>query len=423
MAVRVTAAPSIQRVPWWSEVQPEQWRTLLASWAGWVLDAFDFTLVLLVLGDIARTFSVGLVAMGVVLTGTLIGRVIGGVLSGMWADRVGRRTPLMVSILAYSLFELLSGFAPTYSVFLIFRLLFGIGMGGEWAAGTPLAMESWPKRSRGIASGFLQGGWPVGYLLATIVYGIVFPVWGWRAPFFIGAAPALLVLFIRSRVKESPIWLERHRQLQRDGRRSELSLFSLFHRDIIATTLHATAVMGGLLFSYAAISAFWPTFLSRTLHLSVSDKTVFLILLNLGSVAGNWTAGWISERAGRRPTLVIFALLSACFIPLYVLTTDRTLVMIGGILMGAIGTGMWGIVPAYLTERFPTSVRGVGPGTTYHIGTALGSFTPTLQALLVSNGLTLAHSMAVTILAAALILAALVFFGPEPRGREFAPTA
>lgn len=421
MAVRVTAAPSIQRVPWWSEVQPEQWRTLLASWAGWVLDAFDFTLVLLVLGDIAKAFGVGLVAMGIVLTGTLIGRLFGGILSGVWADRVGRRTPLMISILAYSLFELLSGFAPTYIVFLIFRFLFGIGMGGEWAAGTSLAMESWPKRSRGIASGFLQGGWPVGYLLATIVYGIVFPVWGWRALFFIGAAPALLVLFIRSRVKESPVWLESHRQLQREGRRPGLSLLRLFHRDTMATTLHASAVMGAMLFSYAAISSFWPTFLSSTLHLSVSDKTLFLILLNLGSLAGYWTAGWISERAGRRPTLVGFALLSACFIPLYVLTTVRTLVMIGGILMGAIGIGLWGVVPAYLTERFPTSIRGVGPSTAFHIGAVLGSFTPTLQALLVRNGLTLAHSMGVTILAAALILAALVFFGPEPRGREFAP--
>jgi MFS transporter, SHS family, lactate transporter len=280
---------------------------------------------------------------------------------------------------------------------------------------------NWPKRSRGIASGFLQGGWPVGYLLAAIVYGIVFPVWGWRAMFFIGVVPALLVLFIRSRVTESPVWLERRRQLRREGRHDELSLVRLFRRDIVGTSIHAFAVMGAMMFSYYAISSFWPTFLSRDLRLSVGDKTLFLILLNLGSLAGYWTAGWFSERVGRRPALVIFALLSACFIPLYVLTTVRTLVMIGGILMGGIGVGLWGVAPAYLTERFPTSVRGVGPGAAYHIGAAIGSFTPTLQAVLNKNGLTLADSMGVTILAAALILAILVFFGPEPRGREFLP--
>src|SRR5205807_7566191 len=210
------------QAPWWSEVTPDQRRTLLAAWAGWVLDAFDFTILLLVLGNIAGTFGVSLVAMGAVITGTLFCRLIGGVLVGTWADRVGRRLPLMVSIIAFSFFELLSGFAPNYTTFLVLRLLFGVGMGGEWAAGTPLAMESWPQRSRGVASGFLQGGWPVGYLLATIVYFVVFPMWGWRALFWVGALPALLVLYIRRRVPESPVWLARREPHRSEEHTAEL---------------------------------------------------------------------------------------------------------------------------------------------------------------------------------------------------------
>ncbi|HEX9247008.1 MAG TPA: MFS transporter [bacterium] len=411
------------QAPWWSEVTPEQRRTLLAAWAGWVLDAFDFTILLLVLANIAGTFGVSLVAMGAVITGTLFCRLIGGVLVGTWADRVGRRLPLMVSIIAFSFFELLSGFAPNYSTFLILRLLFGVGMGGEWAAGTPLAMESWPQRSRGIASGFLQGGWPVGYLLATIVYFVVFPMWGWRALFWVGALPALLVLYIRRRVPESPVWLARREKLRREGRSDQVSLLRLFRPDLIGTTLHAFLVMGAMMFSYYAISSFWPTFLSTELHLTVGQKTLFLVLLNLGSIAGYWTAGPISERLGRRTTLVLFAIVGLAFIPWYALTLNHTQVLIGGILEGAIGVGLWGVAPAYLAERFPTAARGAGPGAAYHVGAAIGSFTPTLQALFHRGGMSLGQSIGITIAMALVALAIVVAAGPEPRGRVFSAEA
>jgi SHS family lactate transporter-like MFS transporter len=163
-------APPVATMPWWKEPTRDQWKTLIATWAGWCLDIFDYFLLVLVLTEISKTFGVTLVAMGTVITGTLICRLFGGVIFGTWGDRVGRKLPLMVSILAFSVFSALSGLAPNFKWFFLCRLLFGLGMGGEWAAGTPLAMESWPQRSRGVASGILQGGYPCGYFLATVTF-------------------------------------------------------------------------------------------------------------------------------------------------------------------------------------------------------------------------------------------------------------
>ncbi len=409
-----------QQVSWWAEVKPEQWRTLLATWAGWVLDAFDFTLLLLVLGEVAKTFGVDLVAMGAVITGTLFCRLIGGTIVGTWADRAGRRLPMMVSILTFSIFAFLSGLAPDYTWFLIFRLLFGLGMGGEWSAGTSLAMESWPQRSRGFASGVLQGGWPVGYLIATLVYFLIFPIWGWRPLFWIGVLPALLVLYIRSAVPESPVWEARHEKLKKAGRSEGISLIELFHPKILGTTIHAFLVMSAVMFSYYCVSSLWPTFLTNDLKLDVNQKTTFLVLLNVGSLAGYWCAGALSERIGRRGTIAVYTILAAVFLPMYSLSQDRTLVMIGGIIEGFAGVGFWGVLPAYLTERFPTSVRGVGPGSAFHVGAAIGSTAPTVQAIFirdagVSMGMAIAAGAAVSL----ILLAILAFLGPEPKGKDF----
>ena len=230
--------PQAKTMPWWKEPTRDQWRTLIATWGGWCLDVFDYFLLVLVLTEVTKTFGVSLIAMGTVITATLISRLIGGVIFGTWGDRVGRKLPLMVSILTFAVFSALSGLAPSFKWFFLCRMLFGLGMGGEWAAGTPLAMESWPQRSRGVASGILQGGYPCGYFLATVTYYFVFPIWGWRALFLVGFLPALLLLFIRTGVKESPVFEARREALQKAGKKETgISVIRLFKPDMLGTTV------------------------------------------------------------------------------------------------------------------------------------------------------------------------------------------
>lgn len=410
---------------WWHDVTADQWKTLGGAWAGWVLDAFDFTILLLVLADIGKSFGVSLVAMGTVVTGTLFCRLFGGLLFGTWADRAGRLLPLMVSVASFSFFSLLTALSPNFAVFFAIRLLFGIGMGGEWASGTPLAMENWPREHRGMASGILQGGWPVGYLLATLVYFVVFPIWGWRALFVVGAFPALLVLFIRRKMPESPVYLQRQERLRQrtEGIGDRFSLVRLFQPDLLRTTLHAFIVMGAMMFAYYSLTTFWPTFLTSALHLGVAGKTLFLVCLNASSLIGYWGAGWLSERFGRRPTLVGYAMLAVVSLPLYSLVPGAWAVFVGGLLIGALGVGLWGVIPAYLSERFPTSARAAGSGTAYHVGAAIGSFAATAVALIDAAGASLGQAIA---LGGAIALAAVaisVALGPEPKGREFAAEA
>jgi SHS family lactate transporter-like MFS transporter len=414
-------APPAAAMPWWKEPTRDQWKTLIATWAGWCLDIFDYFLLVLVLTEVSKTFGVTLVAMGTVITGTLICRLFGGVIFGTWGDRVGRKLPLMVSILAFSVFSALSGLAPSFKWFLLCRLLFGLGMGGEWAAGTPLAMESWPQRSRGVASGILQGGYPCGYFLATVTYFFIFPIWGWRALFLIGFLPALLLLYVRTGVKESPVFVARREALQKAGKKeSGMSVIRLLKPDMLGTSLHAFLLMIGAMLSQFCLASLWPTYLTRELHLTIGQRTQFLILLNIGSLVGYWSAGALSEKTGRRVALSVFALMGALLIPLYSLTHNYNLVMLGGTLEGFFAVGFWGVIPAYLAERFPTSVRGVGPGTSFSVGAAIGSFGPTIQTLLVQRaGFTLGQAIALGTAIALVIVTIVAFLGPEPKGRVF----
>ena len=414
-------APPAAAMPWWKEPTRDQWKTLIATWGGWCLDIFDYFLLVLVLTEVSKTFGVTLVAMGTVITGTLICRLFGGVIFGTWGDRVGRKLPLMVSILAFSVFSALSGLAPNFKWFFLCRLLFGLGMGGEWAAGTPLAMESWPQRSRGVASGILQGGYPCGYFLATVTYFFIFPIWGWRALFLIGFLPALLLLYVRTGVKESPVFVARREALQKAGKKeSGMSVIRLLKPDMLGTSLHAFLLMIGAMLSQFCLASLWPTYLTRELHLTIGQRTQFLILLNIGSLVGYWSAGALSEKTGRRVALSVFALMGALLIPLYSLTHNYNLVMLGGTLEGFFAVGFWGVIPAYLAERFPTSVRGVGPGTSFSVGAAIGSFGPTIQTLLVQRaGFTLGQAIALGTAIALVIVTIVAFLGPEPKGRVF----
>ncbi len=410
------------RTPWYRQVNGTQWRAFWATFLGWVLDGFDFTILTFILIDIQNSFTVSSALAGALGTVTLLMRFVGGAVAGTAADRWGRRLPLMLSILWFSLFAGLSGFSTSYAMLFAFRALFGIGMGGEWAAGMPLVLEHWPARLRGVASGLLQGGYSWGFIISALVFTYVYPLltsygeYAWRAMFWMGVLPALLVLWIRRHVPESPIWLERQKHLHATQQKDRVSLVRIFHRDLIGTTLQASVLIGGFMFSYYSITFWYPTFLIENGRPTLG----YLIALNLGGIAGAAAWGRISEGApGRRGAATLAALAGVLVVPLYLYTDTPALLFTGALLMGFFGAGMWGVVPTYLSERFPTAVRGVGSGFAYHAGAALGALTPTVLGSLRDAGWALEDAMALAIALSLLLVVGMLWMGPETRGREF----
>jgi len=393
MAARVdVVAPPRASRPWYREVTREQWKAFVAAYLGWVLDGFDFTIVTFLLVDIQRSFTVSAALAGMLGTITLIFRVAGGIGAGTAADRWGRKGPLMFSILWYSLFAFLSGFSTSYGMLFTLRALFGIGMGGVWAAGMPLTLEHWPAHLRGTASGLMQSGYSLGFLLSSLVFQFGYPLvnrhseLGWRVMLWIGVVPAFLVFFIMRGVSESPVWLARQRHLRDHRQRDSLSLVGLFGPDVLETTIHTSVVMGAFLFMYHSITFWYPTLLGQ-MH---RQTLPFLLALNVGAVAGAVAVGRLSEgRVGRRGAATISTFVGILILPLYVWSTSGALLWIGALAMGFFGAGNFGVVPAYLNERFPTVVRAAGAGFAYHVGAGVGSLTPALVGRLQDQGLSL----------------------------------
>jgi MFS transporter, SHS family, lactate transporter len=411
--------------PWYREVTREQWTAFVAAYLGWVLDGFDFTILTFLLVDIQRSFTVSAALAGALGTITLIFRVAGGIGAGTAADRWGRKGPLMFSILWYSIFAFLSGFSTTYRMLFALRALFGIGMGGVWAAGMPLTLEHWPAHLRGTASGMMQSGYSLGFLLSSLVFEFGYPLvnrggdLGWRVMLWIGVLPAFLVLFIMKGVKESPVWLERQRLLKDRQQKDQLSLIGLFKPGVVKTTIHTAILMGAFLFMYHSITFWYPTLLTR-MH---QPTLPFLFALNLGGVTGAVVVGRLSEqRLGRRGAATISTLIGILSIPIYVWTTNSLFLWIGALMMGFFGAGNFGVVPAYLNERFPTAVRAAGAGFAYHVGAGIGSFTPTLVGRLQDLGFSLPLAMSACIAASGTLVMILIWLGPETRGREFRAT-
>jgi MFS transporter, SHS family, lactate transporter len=407
---------------WYRQLSREQWMAFIGSYLGWVLDGFDYTILTFLLVDIQHSFAVNATLAGLLGQITLTFRVAGGIGAGTAADRWGRKGPLMFSILWYSAFAFLSGFSTSYGMLFTCRALFGIGMGGVWAAGMPLTLEHWPARLRGTASGMMQSGYSLGFLLSSLVYQFGYPLvnqrpdLGWRTMLWIGVLPALLVLFIMKSVKESPVWLERQRHLRRRKERDPISLGRLFRRDVVMTTVHTSIMMGAFLFMYHSLTYWYPTLLGQ-MH---RRPLPFLLAFNVGAIAGAVAIGRLSETGlGRRGAAILSTLVSVVFIPFYVFTADATLLWIGALAMGFFGAGNFGIVPAYLTERFPTIARAAGAGFAYHVGAGFGSFTPTLVGFLQDRGLALASAMALCIAGSGVVLSMLIWLGPETRGRQF----
>jgi MFS transporter, SHS family, lactate transporter len=405
-----------------SEVTREQWRAFYATFFGWVLDGFDFTILTFIIIDIQKSFTIDNALAGALGTVTMLMRLVGGVAAGTAADRWGRKGPLMLSILWFSIFAFLSGFSTSYAMLFAFRALFGIGMGGEWAAGMPLTLEHWPAHLRATASGMLQSGFSWGFILSSLAFQTIYPFFqsesnlGWRAMFWIGIIPALLVLWIRSGVSESPVWLERQKHLNERREKDQISLLRIFKRDMIAVTIHTSILLTGFMFSYHSTTFWYPTYLRQ----SHFQPFWYLIALNLGGIFGAMTWGRVAEtKFGRRGSATIAALIGILSIPLYLMTTQPLYIFVGALFMGFGGAGMWGVVPSYLTERFPTAARGVGSGFAYHIGAAFGSFTPTMIGALKDRGWMLNLAMALFIAIANSTVIALLWAGPETKGVQF----
>jgi SHS family lactate transporter-like MFS transporter len=414
----VIAAP----LPWYRELTADQWKAFLATFLGWTLDGFDFTILSFLIADIQHSFTVSAALAGALGTITLFFRVVGGSVAGSAADRWGRKLPLMASILWYSLFAFLCGFSTSYGMLFAFRALFGIGMGGVWAAGMPLTLEHWPARLRGIASGMLQAGYSTGFILSSLVFQFVYPLvnqrpdFGWRVMFWLGVLPALLVVFIVRSVKESPVWLERQRHLAAQQTRDPVSFPQLFRRDLLPVTLQTSLLMTMFIFSYYSITFWYPTLVTSR-HLPTLS---FMLLLNIGGVTGAFATGRLAETTlGRRGAATIMMVVGIAAVPLYVLTEDPNLMRLGAFLVGFFGAGAWGMVPSYLNERFPTATRAVGAGFAYHVGAAAGSFTPTIIGMFQDRGMALSSAMGLCIALAGVLVIAVLWMGPETRGRLF----
>ena len=383
---------------------------VLAAFLGWTLDAFDFFLVVFALTAIARDFGTSDAAIALSITVTLAFRPVGAFIFGLLADRYGRRLPLMLDLVFYSVVEVLSGLAPDYRTFLVLRALFGIGMGGEWGVGASLAMEKAPTRLRGLLSGLLQQGYAAGYLLAAVCFFVVYPRFGWRPMFFIGGLPALVALFIRFRVKESEVWERtRHGSWGALGRAIG-SNWRLF--------LYLTLLMAGMNFASHGTQDMYPTFLERDWGLGPRARAALTAFSMIGAIAGGVVFGLKSDRVGRRRTIALALGLAILVIPLWAFAPSIPLLAAGAFAMQFMVQGAWGVIPAHISELSPDSVRGFLPGFAYQWGVLLASSVAYLEALFAAHA-SYAWSMALTALTVFVFAICMAVVGRERKGVEF----
>jgi SHS family lactate transporter-like MFS transporter len=406
-------------VPWWKEPSKDQWQAYIAAWLGWTLDAFDFTIFLLIMVPIAKEFDVPLTAVTAVFTITLWLRLVGATAAGWMADRMGRKAPLMISILWYSICNFIAGFSPTFAFLFFFRALLGIGMGAEWPAGAALAMESWPPRSRGFMSGILQGSWGLGFALSALAYGFLYDKIGWRGLLWIGILPALVVVWIRYYVKEPEVWVENRRQ-QRDMKAEvRAPLLSIFKRGLLGNTLTGCLWMGSAFCVYYSIWALFSTYLQKELNWTPLMVATPLFWANIVVFAGSGVWGLVADRWGRRPAIIVPAMLAILVTPVYLWTQDPFWIIFGFILQGVFGGSIYGQNPSYLSERFPTEVRATASGFVYHQGAIWGGLiAPVLTYMAVQMGMGFAMPMMISTMLFLVIVIIAVLLGPETKGKK-----
>lgn len=402
----------------------DQRNAFMASFLGWTMDAFDYFLVVLVYADIATTFHHTKTDVAFLTTATLAMRPVGALLFGLWADRVGRRVPLMVDVSFYSVIGFLCAFAPNFTVLVILRLLYGIGMGGEWGLGAALSMEKVPAERRGVFSGLLQEGYAFGYLLASVAALVVMNWLGlsWRWLFGLSIIPALISLIIRYRVKESEVW---------EAAQDRMRLTKTRIRDVLGNP----AIVRRFVYLVLLMTAFnwmshgtqdvYPTFLTATTDhgagLSSLIARWIVVIYNIGAIIGGLAFGTLSQRFSRRYTIVFCAALGLPIVPLFAYSRTAAMLCLGSFLMQVFVQGAWGVIPAHLTEMSPDAIRGVYPGVTYQLGNLLAAFNlPIQERLAESHGYPFA--LAATIVPVLLVVAVLTAIGKDATGIRFGTT-
>jgi SHS family lactate transporter-like MFS transporter len=395
------------------ELNRPQRHVVFASFLGWTLDAFDYFLLVFVIPEIAHDFRVDVKAVTVSLLLTLAMRPVGAFIFGWLADRFGRRPILMIDIILFAILEAASALAPSLTALLIIRALFGIAMGGEWGLGASLAMESIPAKARGLVSGILQEGYATGYLLGALAYWLLFDHIGWRGMFALGILPALLVLYVRRVVPESPAW---EKTLADNSARPSLLETMRGNWGLFAYLV--VLMMAFNMFSHGS-QDLYPTFLKKQMHFDTATVSKLTIMLNLGAIVGGLTFGAWSERIGRRRAIAIAALLALPMIPLWAFGGSVVMLGVGVFLLQIMVQGAWGIVPVHLNELSPAAVRGTLPGFAYQGGNLLAAGTaPLLTWFAEQHGNNYALAMALFIGVVALLLAGLSLAGPEAKGRQ-----
>jgi SHS family lactate transporter-like MFS transporter len=397
---------------------PAQRNTFFACFLGWSLDAFDFFTLVLCVNAISAQFHAKVSEVSEAIFWTLAMRPLGAFLFGLMADRFGRRPTLMLNIITFSGFELASAFAPSLKMFLITRALFGIAMGGEWGVGAALAFETLPIEGRGFFSGLLQEGYVIGQLLAGLAYGVLFPTFGWRGMFVIGAPPALLVIYMLARLEESPAWLQR---------RVAHNVESRLGKDILTylgSFLFLTVLMFALNLLSHGTQDLYPTFLERNLHFTPHSISFVVTTYSIGALLGGIFFGTLSERIGRRRAIVVAAILTLPLIPFWAYPHSVAVLALVGFLMQFMVQGAWGVIPAHLNELSPPAVRGTFPGFTYQVGNLLASRNSPVQAKLAERRYQGSFSpvFAWTVVLVATLAAVVTASGPERRGADFSNT-
>jgi SHS family lactate transporter-like MFS transporter len=404
-----------------------QRNTFFACFLGWTLDAFDFFLLTFCLTAIAADFHVGRKQVVAAVSWTLVMRPVGAFLFGAMAEKFGRRPTLMLNIVAFSVFELASALAPTLPSFLFCRALFGIAMGGVWGVGAALALETLPAQGRGFFSGLLQEGYVVGNLLAAAVYGLLFShlnghgiMTNWRVMFMIGTLPALLAFYLRFKVEESPAWIASHQPGVAGGaaKRPPLDWPVLF--GYLPTFLFLVLLMTAFTSFSHGTQDLYPTFLQADHHLSSGVTGLVGAIGNIGALLGGMCCGALSEKYGRRRTIVAAALFAIPMIPLWGWSHSAVALAAGGFLMQFMVQGAWGIIPVHLNELAPGPVRAIFPGLAYQLGNLLSSQNIRVQETFSAryNSGSLDVALSGTVVIVAIVVAGVTMLGPEAQGAD-----
>jgi SHS family lactate transporter-like MFS transporter len=397
-----------------------QRRTLFAGVGSWTLDAFDYFVLVFVLTAMAKDFGVTIVTATLAITFTLVMRPVGALIFGPLAERFGRKPVLMTNIVIFAVIELATAGAPNFTTFFILRIVYGIAMGGIWGVASALTMESVPKRSRGVVSGLFQAGYPLGYLIASVIFGLLMPVIGWRGLFAIGVIPVLLAVFIFFKVDESPVWKDSRGH---EGEKRKAAFWPAV-RAQWPILIFAIVLMAAFNYFSHGTQDLYPTFLLKQHGFATSTVSIIAICYNVAAILGGLLAGTLSEKFGRKRIIIIFAALALPCIPLWAFATGSVWLGVGAFLMQFMVQGAWGVIPAYLNELVPEGTRAVLPGFVYQLGNVIASPNATIQALIANdNGGNFGLALAIVAGAVAIIIIVLMSFSRETRGKTFVPPA